>query len=170
MSLSRLQIIVVKTMGKEISLLQKKLDRIEAKEQAFLASIAEEKEALIEGIAKINKNVVDYTGGLTLNEVLAPESTVIAPVEGAVIDETALAPEEDMTEALRELTGEQYAGITDENTVGTTEISSEDLGLESGVEENLVIEQLSSESEAEASASVEAKPDTVPFWDTVAAK
>lgn len=170
MNLTRLQINVVKMMGKEIKPLQAKLDRLETKEAQFLADSAAAKADLIAGIAKLNQNIIDYTGGYTLNEVIAPESIIPATPENISIDENELAPETDMTEALRNM-----AGASAEETATA---SAEDLGLEPGYMESLSVEQSEEISLGQETDSINLSPEvsaieedlTPKFWDTPAVK
>lgn len=99
--LSRTQVMVVRTMGRQLTSLEKSLDKINAKEAKFMADIATEKTVVTDAMDKINESIITYTGGVTLNEVLNPSSSVGAVDPTATVDETAAPTETDITDELR---------------------------------------------------------------------
>ena len=97
MNLTKFQINAVRSMARGLAPLQRRLDRIHAKEVAFLESIAGEKEKIQQQIDQINSAIVTYTGGYTVNEVLNPETTLPeAPIgeadENAQVEMTEIVP------------------------------------------------------------------------------
>ena len=140
MNLTKFQINAVRSMARGLAPLQRRLDRIHAKEVAFLESIAGEKEEIQQQIDQINSAIVTYTGGYTANEVLNPETTLPeAPIGEA--DENAQV---EMTEIIPETTTE------------------EDL-IEEEVPAEVIAEEAVVESVAEEPAVT--AEEEVPFWD-----
>ena len=116
MNLTKFQINAVRSMARGLAPLQRRLDRIHAKEVAFLESIKDEKEEIQAQIDQINSAIVTYTGGYTVNEVLNPESTVPETAPEGEADETAQV---EMTEIVPEVeaTGEVAPEVTEETEV-----------------------------------------------------
>lgn len=138
MSLTKFQINAVKSMARGLAPLQRKLNRIHEKEEAFAASIAEEKEFLLSEINRINDAIVTYTGGLTVQEVLNPESVVSENTPEGVVDETATV---EMTEI----------------PTPTEEIVEEDINEGNG--------EVAPEIEVPTAVIEDPAPEEVPFWD-----
>lgn len=119
--LSTFQVNAVKSMSRDMNSLQRKLDKINEKEQEVLNKNKEEKAELEAGINKINEAIILYTGGLTVQEVLNP---VAAPLTDVVntenIDESARPEETDVTETLRQ----EFMGgdITQQSPVTVEEV------------------------------------------------
>jgi len=148
MNLTKFQINAVKSMARGLAPLQRKLDRIHAKELAFMESIATEKDELEKQINQINAAIETYTGGLTVNEVLNPESTVTDEITEGEADETAQV---DMTEIIPTIMEEP--AIEQEDVVLV-----ENLAEMTGSTDSVVQELTSANEEA------------VPFWDINPAK
>ena len=98
--LSRTQVMVVRTMSRQLTSLEKSLDRLNAKEAKFTEDITAEKAVVTDAMDKINESIITYTGGLTLNEVLNPSSSVGAVDPTVTVDETATPTETDVTDEL----------------------------------------------------------------------
>lgn len=151
-NLTKFQVNAVKSMSRAIQPLQRKLDRIHEKEIAFNASIATEKEDLQAQIDNANASIVLYTGGLTAEEVLNPESAVSEVAPEGVVDENAVA---ELVEILPATVVEEEVAEVSENDI---------TGVEEAIEENI----------AESNGSVETESpvaeEEVPFWDRPAAK
>lgn len=101
--LSTFQVNAVKSMSRDMSSLQRKLDKINLKEQEVLNKNKEEKAELEAGINKINEAIILYTGGLTVEQVLNPAAAPLAAdVNTENIDESARPEETDVTATLRQ--------------------------------------------------------------------
>ena len=98
--LTRTQIMVVRTMGRQLTSLEKSLDKVHIKEAKFLADIEAEKVVILDAMDKINASIITYTGGLTFNEVINPLSSVGVVDPTATVDETELPTETDVTDLL----------------------------------------------------------------------
>ena len=145
MNLTKFQINVVKSMARELIPLQKKLDKIHAKEVEFLASIATSKSELQQQIDQINNAVTTYTGGLTINEVLNPASTVLEQPEGEVNSSETI----DMELIIPGINTEQEETIEGFQESIPSEIMEEVEEVET-TSTNLITEEVT---------------ETVPFWD-----
>ena len=101
--LSTFQVNAVKSMSRDMSSLQRKLDKINEKEQELLNKNKEEKAKLEADINNINEAIILYTGGLTVEQVLNPVAAPLADdVNTENIDESARPEETDITSALRQ--------------------------------------------------------------------
>lgn len=103
MNLTKFQISAVKSMQRSVEVLQKKLDRVNEREAAFLKKLAPEKEALQAEIDNANESILLYTGGLTAQEVLQPGTVVTETTPEGTVDSTATV---DMSEILPATTEE----------------------------------------------------------------
>lgn len=140
MNLTKFQINAVRSMARGLAPLQRKLDRIHAKEVAFLESISGEKQEIQQQIDQINSAIVTYTGGYTVNEVLHPETTLPeAPIGEA--DENAQV---EMTEII-------------------PETATEGISVEQEVSAEVIAEEVVAEPVAEEPAVT--AEEEVPFWD-----
>lgn len=143
MNLTKFQINAVRSMARGLAPLQRKLDRIHAKEVAFLESISSEKQEIQQQIDQINSAIVTYTGGYTVDEVLHPETTLPeAPIgeadENAQVEMTEIIPETTTVEVPAEVFNESIPA----------EVIAEEVVAESVVEEPAVTAE-----------------EEVPFWD-----
>lgn len=144
-NLSKIQVIAVKSMARSIVPIQKKLDKLHKEEAAFLMAIALEKAALETQINNANNAIIEYTGGLTAEEVLNP-ATVIPEATDGSIDETATV---DMTEI----------------PTPSVEIPAEELYQQSIAEEGTNTSVVEVEEEMQGSEEeAPALNAEVPFW------
>lgn len=94
MKLTRMQVAAVRQMSKSLAPIERNIDKLQAKREAIEAEIADA-EAQIAGIHRAIEN---FTGGMTLQQVLNPEAVPAETMEeGAAIDGEATADETDVT-------------------------------------------------------------------------
>lgn len=92
--LTRMQISAVKVMGRNIPPIEKKIERLQAKKSEIEAEIA----SLNADIDNINTAIENFTGGVSLQEILHPESAIPTTMqEDAIIDETATVEQVEIT-------------------------------------------------------------------------